>query len=364
MKPLAIIAAGGTGGHMFPAQALAETLLNRGWRVKLSTDKRGARYASGFPAAVRRVVVPSATPARGGLLAKILLPFRLLGGTAMMLSSLWRDRPSVVVGFGGYPTVPAMGAAVLLRLPRMIHEQNGVLGRVNELFARRVHKVACGTWPTALPDGVEGFPAGNPVRAAIAAKAGVPYAAPGEEGPLNLLVFGGSQGASIFARMVPQALAQVPPEMRARIQLAHQARDADRDELARVYAALEMDVELEAFFADMPARLVVAHLVICRSGASSVADLTAVGRPSILVPLAIAKRDEQSANAAPLVAAGGAFMIREDDLTGDVLARHITAILSDGEGAAAMASEAAKLGRPDAAQTLADLVETVAGQKA
>ncbi|MEO1552203.1 MAG: glycosyltransferase, partial [Pseudomonadota bacterium] len=269
-----------------------------------------------------------------------------------------------VIGFGGYPALPAMGAAYVMRSPRLIHEQNGVLGRVNELFARRVHKVACGTWPTALPDGVDGFPTGNPVRAAVANLAGTPYSPPlMGEGPVSLLVFGGSQGATIFARVLPQALAQVPAELRARLRLAHQVRDADRAEVSRAYEALGMTPELQPFFEDMPQRLASAHLVICRSGASSVADITAIGRPSILVPLAIAKRDEQSANAAPLAQAGAAFVLTEDALTPDALARHITAILSDGDGAAAMAAEAAKLGRPGAADSLADLVETVAGHR-
>ncbi|MEL6683383.1 MAG: glycosyltransferase, partial [Pseudomonadota bacterium] len=163
--PLLIIAAGGTGGHMFPAQALAEAMLEKGWRVRLSTDARGARYAGGFPDAVEISVVGSATFARGGLLQKLIVPFRILGGIGMAKMRMLHDRPAGVVGFGGYPAIPAMAAAWALRIPRMIHEQNGVLGRVNQLFAKRVDAVACGTWPTDLPAGVEGTHTGNPVRA-------------------------------------------------------------------------------------------------------------------------------------------------------------------------------------------------------
>ena len=159
--PLALIAAGGTGGHMFPAQALAELLLAQGWRVKLSTDDRGARYAGGFPEAVERQVVKSATTARGGLSGKLAAPFKIAAGVLAARRAFRRDRPSVVIGFGGYPTIPALSAAHLMGLPRMIHEQNGVMGRVNRMFAARVHRVACGTWPTILPQGISGQHVGN-----------------------------------------------------------------------------------------------------------------------------------------------------------------------------------------------------------
>ncbi|MFZ1348332.1 MAG: glycosyltransferase, partial [Tabrizicola sp.] len=180
MTKLLLIAAGGTGGHMFPAQALAEAMLARGWRVKLSTDDRGARYAGGFPAEVRVERVASATFARDGVAAKLLVPFRILGGVFGALLAQMRYKPAVVVGFGGYPSIPALTAAWVLRRPRMIHEQNGVLGRVNQIFARRVDKVACGTWPTSLPGGVTGAPTGNPVRQAVLDRASAPYIPPGD----------------------------------------------------------------------------------------------------------------------------------------------------------------------------------------
>jgi UDP-N-acetylglucosamine--N-acetylmuramyl-(pentapeptide) pyrophosphoryl-undecaprenol N-acetylglucosamine transferase len=226
MAKLLLIAAGGTGGHMFPAQALAEAMLARGWRVTLSTDDRGARYAGGFPAGVTVQRVASATFARGGAAAKLMVPFRILGGVLGALWSQLRDKPAVVVGFGGYPSIPALSAAWVLRRPRMIHEQNGVLGRVNQVFARRVDKVACGTWPTALPGAVAGEPTGNPVRAAVLERAAAPYIPPGDY-PMSIVVIGGSQGARILSDAVPAAVASLPDGLRANLRLAHQARDED-----------------------------------------------------------------------------------------------------------------------------------------
>ena len=185
--PLLIIAAGGTGGHMFPAQALAEAMLAKGWQVRLSTDARGARYTGGFPDAVEISQVGSATFARGGILAKLAVPFRILGGVIAATRRTMRDKPAVVVGFGGYPSIPAVTAAWITRTPRLLHEQNGVLGRVNQLFAKRVDQIACGTWPTELPSGITGSHTGNPVRSAVLERAGAGYIAPGDY-PMSILV--------------------------------------------------------------------------------------------------------------------------------------------------------------------------------
>ena len=360
MAPLALIAAGGTGGHMFPAQALAEVLLLRGWRVKLSTDARGARYAGGFPAAVGVEQVAAATFARGGLLAKALVPLRIAGGVLAAAWSMRRDRPAVVVGFGGYPSIPALTAATLLRIPRMIHEQNGVPGRVNTLFARRVDRFACGTWPTTLPEGVDGIATGNPVRAAVRERAGAAYIAPGDY-PMSLVVIGGSQGARILSDVVPAAIAGLPDSLRRNLRVAHQARAEDAARVVDTYAEAGIRAEVEPFFADIPRRLSEAQLVISRSGASSVADISVIGRPSILIPYAAATADHQTANARGLVDAGAAVLMAESALAPDTLSAQIAAILTDAGVASRMAARALDQGRPDAAQTLANLVHDLAG---
>ncbi len=358
--PLAVIAAGGTGGHMFPAQALAEELLARGWRVVLSTDARGAQYAGGFPAEVTRRVVPSATFARGGLAAKLAVPFRILGGVARAVAGMVTERPALVAGFGGYPSIPALTAAWLLRVPRLIHEQNGVLGRVNEVFARRVDAVACGLWPTTLPRGVEGQHTGNPVRGAVRDKAGAPYIAPGDY-PMSLVVIGGSQGARVLSDVVPAGLALLPETLRRHLRVAHQARPEDLERVAAAYDAAAIPAEVAPFFDDIPRRFSEAQLVIARAGASTVADLTVIGRPSVLVPLAIAARDHQTANARALADAHAAVTIPEPLFTPEALAEQVGAILSSPESAQKMALGALEAGIPDAASRLADLAERLAG---
>lgn len=357
--PLLLIAAGGTGGHMFPAQALAEAMLRKGWRVKLSTDARGARYTGGFPHSCEIEEVSSATFARGGVLAKLAVGPKILSGVLGARASFRRDRPAVVVGFGGYPAIPAMGAAWLMGLPRMIHEQNGVLGRVNQLFATRVAQVACGVWPTELPDKAQGVHVGNPVRKAILDRAAAPYTPPGDW-PLSLLVIGGSQGARILSDTVPAALAALPDDLRDRLRVSHQARDEDFDRVTAFYADHGIRADVQPFFTDVPARMTDAQLVISRAGASSIADLTVIGRPSILIPLAAAIRDEQTANARGLVDAGGAVLMPESLFTPEALGAHITAILRDPQAAAQMAANALSVGLPDATERLVTLVEALA----
>ena len=361
MAKLLLIAAGGTGGHMFPAQALAEVMLARGWRVKLSTDDRGARYAGGFPEAVKIERVASATFARGGAAAKLLVPFRIAGGVIGAIWSQFRDKPDVVVGFGGYPSIPALSAAWVLRRPRMIHEQNGVLGRVNRIFARRVDKVACGTWPTDLPEGVTGEPVGNPVRQAVLDRASAPYIPPGDY-PMSMVVIGGSQGARILSDMVPAAVALLPEALRANLRVAHQARDEDGARATSAYEAAGVRAEIAPFFADIPRRLSEAQLVISRSGASSVADISIIGRPSILIPFAAATGDHQTANARGLVEAEGAVAIAEKALDAAGLAGQIAAILNDPAKAETMARAALGISKPDATARLVALVEALGGE--
>jgi UDP-N-acetylglucosamine--N-acetylmuramyl-(pentapeptide) pyrophosphoryl-undecaprenol N-acetylglucosamine transferase len=340
--PLIVMAAGGTGGHMFPAQALAEALLARGWRVKLSTDARGARYAGGFPDGVQVEQVASATFARGGTLAKLAAPYIIGNGVFGALRALRRDRPAVVIGFGGYPSIPAVTAAFLLKLPRLIHEQNGVLGRVNQFFARkgRVDAMACGTWPTDLPAGVEGVHTGNPVRTAILERAGAAYIPPGDY-PMSVLVMGGSQGARILSDTVPAALAALPDTIRRHIRVSHQARPEDHDRVVAAYDTAEIDADVQPFFNDVPERIAEAQLVISRAGASSVAD-------------------HQTANARDLPDAGGAVAIRETDLTVAVLTEQVVAILGDPAHALKMSQGATACGIPDATARLVTLVETLA----
>ncbi len=357
--PLMVIAAGGTGGHMFPAQALAEAMLARGWRVRLSTDARGARYTSGFPHTVQITQAKSATFARGGLAAKMAVPFKICGGVFSTLFSFLKDRPAVVVGFGGYPSIPAIAAARLMRLPRMIHEQNGVLGRVNELFAKRVDVVACGTWPTELPEGVQAVHVGNPVRRAIIERAEAAYIPPGDY-PLSLVVIGGSQGARILSEVVPHAVAALPSEIRDRLRVAHQAREDDAEMAKEVYLQAGISAEVEPFFHDVPRRFSEAQLVIARSGASTVADLSVIGRPSILVPLAAAIRDEQTANARGLVESGAAIMIPESLFEPKSLAEQIALVLGNPQAAVKMAHAALATAKPDATERLVELVETLA----
>ena len=354
--PLLLIAAGGTGGHMFPAQALAEAMLARGWRVKLSTDARGARYAGGFPQAVEVAVTDSATFARGGALAKLAVPFRILGGILGATLGMMRDRPAVVVGFGGYPSIPALSAAWVLRRPRMIHEQNGVLGRVNTRFAPRVDAVACGTWPTALPAGVTGTHTGNPVRAAVLERAGAPYIPPGDY-PMSLVVIGGSQGARILSDVVPEAISRLPEGLRHHLRIAQQARPEDEARVVAAYEAAGVVAEVAPFFADIPRRLSEAQLVISRSGASSVADISVIGRPSILIPFAAAMDDHQTANARGLVDAGAAVLIPEKALDAAALADHMASVLGQPAAALRMAQNALGQGRPDATDRLVALVE-------
>ncbi|KMK67893.1 UDP-N-acetylglucosamine--N-acetylmuramyl-(pentapeptide) pyrophosphoryl-undecaprenol N-acetylglucosamine transferase [Puniceibacterium sp. IMCC21224] len=360
--PYLVIAAGGTGGHMFPAQALAELMLRRGWRVTLSTDARGARYTGGFPHTTKIEQVSSATFARGSLMAKIAVPFRVLGGVLGMALRMRRDPPDVVVGFGGYPSIPALGAAWLLRLPRMIHEQNGVLGRVNQIFATRVNTVACGTWPTTLPDGVEGVPVGNPVRRAVQERAGASYIVPGEY-PMSILVIGGSQGARILSDVVPPAIASLPMEVLQHLRVSHQARDEDGQRVADYYAEQGVDADVQPFFHDIPSRMSEAQLVISRSGASSVADISVIGRPSILIPFAAATGDHQTANARALVEAGAAIRIPESKLTVEALTDAILAVLGNPRGALQMSQAAMSVAHPEAAEALGALVEALVEQK-
>ena len=363
-RPLLIVAAGGTGGHMFPAQALAQEMLRRGWRVALTSDDRGLRYADGFPDAVERREMRSATFAQGGVLARLAAPLRITLGIIAAVLAFRRDRPACIAGFGGYPSIPALAGGVLTGSPRLIHEQNGVLGRINRLFGARVQALAYGAAaPANAPQGANLVDIGNPIRDAALAAMSIPYAPP-VGGPVSLLVFGGSQGASALSELIPAAIALLPEALRARLRLTQQAREAEVDSLCAACAGNGVAAEIAPFFDDMPTRIANAQLVICRAGASTIAELTAIGRPAILIPYPAAMDDHQTANARPMADADAAILAPQAQLTAAGLAGHLGAVLENPDRAAAMAAAARKLGRPDAARDLADLVERTADTRA
>ncbi|MFS4437328.1 undecaprenyldiphospho-muramoylpentapeptide beta-N-acetylglucosaminyltransferase [Paracoccaceae bacterium GXU_MW_L88] len=360
--PLLVIAAGGTGGHMFPAQALAEEMLSRGWTVRLATDARGARYAGGFSGAVERQVLKAGSFAQGGLIGKLTTPFRIGAGVLSASAAMRKDKPACVAGFGGYPALPTMAAAVASNTPFLIHEQNGVLGRVNKLFARKATLVALGIKGADVPGGKRVEYVGNPVRGAIREKAGAAFEMRGG-GPLNVLVMGGSQGARIMSERIPEAIGALPEDIRARLTITQQARPEDEQAVKNAYEALGINADIRSFIDNVPELMEKAHLVISRAGASSVAEIGAVGRPSILIPYAAAMDDHQTANAAALKSAGAAYVLSETEATAAALAAKIETVLADPEGAHHMAQAAKSQGRPDAAKHLADLVEEIAKTK-
>ncbi|MGF1446185.1 MAG: UDP-N-acetylglucosamine--N-acetylmuramyl-(pentapeptide) pyrophosphoryl-undecaprenol N-acetylglucosamine transferase [Pikeienuella sp.] len=354
------IAAGGTGGHLFPAQALAETALARGWDVRLLSDARGLGYAQGFPEAVARHQIASASPARGGLTGLIGLPVTIARGVVAAARLFRAHRVGVLAAFGGYPTFPPLIAARLLGVPAILHEQNAVLGSVNRRFARSVRAVACGIWPVLnAPAGARLERIGNPVRAAVLAAAERPYV-PAGAGQIRLLVFGGSQGASVFARLAPAAVAALPEGLRRRLEVTQQIRPGEQETVASAYAAVGITAELAPFFADLPDRIAASHLVLARAGASTVAEIAAIGRPSILVPLPSAAADHQTANARSLADPRPAILAPEARLDAPTLAADLAAILTDPDRAARMATAARAAGTPDAADRLADLVAAAA----
>jgi UDP-N-acetylglucosamine--N-acetylmuramyl-(pentapeptide) pyrophosphoryl-undecaprenol N-acetylglucosamine transferase len=356
--PLVLLAAGGTGGHLFPAEALADALHKRGVTIDLATDHRAAHFK--FPARAVHVV-PSAT-VRGRDPFSLLRTATLLAlGTAKAWSLLRRIRPNVAVGFGGYPTVPPLLAASLYGVPTVLHEQNGVMGRANRFLAPRVTAIATGFrvlknlnphWQDKVTF------TGNPVRPQVIAAAGAGYAT--SNAKLNLLVFGGSQGARVMAEIVPSAVGRLSADLRKRLSIVQQARAEDADAVRSCYDELGVEVEIAPFFSDLPARMAAAQLVISRSGASTVAELSAIGRPAILVPLPHALDQDQLANAGVLQESGGAIRIEQRDFTSERLATEITALLNDPARLARMAEAAKGAGTTAAAERLADLVLKVA----
>ena len=355
---LAVVAAGGTGGHLFPAEALARELQARGWRIVLATDSRGARYAEHFPAE-ERLALEAATFKISDPVGIVRGLFRIEAGVRQARAAFQRLRPAVVVGFGGYPSLPALLAAKGLRLPRLIHEQNAVLGRVNRFLSPRVNAVAC-AFPTLekAPPRLKPIVVGNPVRPEIEALYGEPYTEPFHT--LRLLVTGGSQGAKILSEVVPAGIARLPEALRLRLRVEQQTR-ADAVDAARdTYLQARVEAEVAPFFHDMAGRLRTAALVIGRAGASTVCELAAAGRPSVLVPFAAAMDDHQTLNARLLSDAGAAAVVAEAHFTPEKLAEVLEALLTTPGALETMAAAAHNAARPDAAARLADLVEATA----
>jgi UDP-N-acetylglucosamine--N-acetylmuramyl-(pentapeptide) pyrophosphoryl-undecaprenol N-acetylglucosamine transferase len=361
--PLILLAAGGTGGHLFPAEALGVELLKRGYRVRLATDSRALRYSGLFTKDTIEVV-PSATVRGRTPWALARTGAMLAAGTLVSLDVIRRLKPAVVVGFGGYPTVPPLLAARLFGVPSIVHEANAVLGRANRFLSGRASAIA-----TSLPGVLDRDPAlsgkttavGTPMRPAILAASAVDFAPPEPTGPFRLLVVGGSQGARVMADIVQDAIERLEPSLWSRLILTQQVREEDMARVRAVYDRLKIAADLAPFFAGLPARLVSSHLVISRSGAGTVAELGAIGRPSILVPLPGSIDQDQFANAGVLAQAGGAIRIPQNDFTPDRLASEISALVAEPTRLAAMAAGARSVGRLDAAERLADLVVKVAG---
>jgi UDP-N-acetylglucosamine--N-acetylmuramyl-(pentapeptide) pyrophosphoryl-undecaprenol N-acetylglucosamine transferase len=360
-SPLVVVAAGGTGGHLFPAEALSIALARRGITVDLATDERATRYGGAFPARGTHIV-PSDT-FRGRNPLAVVRTTLVLGTGVLAGLGLLRDlRPAAVIGFGGYPTIPTVVAARLRHIPTLIHEQNAVLGRANRLLSARVRAIAT-SFPGLLDHdsrlAAKAVHTGNPIRPVVVEAAATPY--PDPAAGFRLLAFGGSQGARIMADIVPVAMELLPMAVRARLHVTQQAREEDLVRVRGAYARLGVPADVEAFFADLPRRMAASHLVVSRSGASTVAELAAIGRPAILVPLPHALDQDQRANAEMLQKVRGAIMFDQSRFTPDRLAAEIARLAAEPEKLAAMAAAARGQGILDAADRLADLVVKVGG---
>jgi UDP-N-acetylglucosamine--N-acetylmuramyl-(pentapeptide) pyrophosphoryl-undecaprenol N-acetylglucosamine transferase len=360
-KKVVVIAAGGTGGHLFPAAAFAEEMFRRNWRVMLMTDARGRRYAEGFPAE-RIEDVPAASLSMNPFTA-IPAAFKIMRGIDAAKKRFRELPPSLVAGFGGYPSFPALMAARAHKVPILIHEQNSVLGRVNRSMATSAKVVACGfDRLDRLPPRAEAVKhvVGNPVRSPILAVRERPYPEAPAGGRLNVLIIGGSQGARVFGEVIPAAFAMLPQALRARLDIVHQVREEQVADVRKLYKKANLNAEVAPFFTDMGQRLGACHLVISRAGASSVTELQVAGRPAVLIPFAAAADDHQTANAEGLTSVGAADLFTEAEFEPAALAALLERRLADPHGLAVRAAAARAAAKPEAAKTLADLAESVA----
>jgi len=361
MGPI-MLSAGGTGGHVFPARALAAELSSRGRSLALVTDPRGGDYERLF-AGIPIYPVRAGTPSGRGAIGKIGALLSIVIGTLQAHRVRRRLRPAAVVGFGGYPSLPGMLACLMSSVPTILHEQNAVLGRVNRLLASRVRAIATSFEQTrGLPNsgGVRVVVTGNPVRPDVAAIGATDYRPPSLDEPFQLLVFGGSQGASVFADVVPAAVKALPEAMRQRLRITQQCRPGERSAVEGIYGDLNVTAAVSDFFDDLPQRLAAAHLVIARAGAGTVSELAAAGRPAILVPYPHAMDDHQRFNAMGLTSAGGAIAFAQTDFDAVALADVLGDLIGAPGRLVAMAQRAREVGVPNAAAKLADLVEALA----
>ncbi|MGN6375309.1 MAG: undecaprenyldiphospho-muramoylpentapeptide beta-N-acetylglucosaminyltransferase [Sphingomonas sp.] len=358
-----VLAAGGTGGHMVPAAALAAELTRRGHRVALVSDDRGVRFPGLFEE-VQTHILPAGRMS-GGPIGWLRGARQMMAGRAMAIELYRTFKPEAVIGFGGYPALPALLAAFKAKIPTAVHEQNAVLGRVNRLVARKVDAIATSYLEVERlkPDWqMKTHLVGNPVREAVLKLRDRPFPLLEEDGIFRVLVTGGSQGASVLSQVVPDGLAMLPVSFRRRLQVTHQARIEDIEGARAKYAELQIAAELATYLPDMPEQLAWAHLVIARAGASTIAELTAAGRPAILVPLPIATDDHQTANAKEITEAGGARTIPQKAFTPKELAKQMQKLGLDPQALQNAAARAKSCGRPNATRDLADLVERLAPQ--
>ena len=356
-----VLMAGGTGGHLFPAMALAQELRRRGHEVHLMTDHRVASYGADFPATAIHIV-PSATPSVRDPVKFVTAGARILRGIAVATGKLRAIRPDAVIGFGGYPVFPPFLAASLLGIPGILQEQNAVMGRANRALARYAKRIALSFAKTkyAEPFAAKTELIGNPMRDAVRAVAGTPYPPLASDSPIRLLVVGGSQGARIFSDVMLPAVALLPEALRARLYISQQVRPEDMERVTAAYRQSGVRVELAPFFADLPLRMAESHLVITRSGASTVTELAVIGRPAILVPLPGAIDADQKNNALFIEEAGGGWIAEQATLSPQSLATRLEALLGDLTILPEAARRVAALGQPNAVTKLADMSERIA----
>ncbi len=355
---LVVLAAGGTGGHVFPAEALAAELAGRGVRLSLVTDRRGGALG-GYLGAVETHRIRAGGLAGKGVVARLRSTPELAWGTVQARALLKRLGPDAVIGFGGYASVPTMLAASFAGLQTAIHEQNAVLGRANRLLARRVGRIATSF---AVVDGLPADAAGKvthtgmPVRPESAAVRERPYPSLAGDGPVHVFVFGGSQGARVFSDVVPEAVGRLSESWRLRLRISQQCRPETLEDTRGAYRELGVEADLSAFFGDVPERLAAAHLIIARAGASTVAESTAVGRPAILVPYPFAIDDHQTVNARCVDEAGAGWLMPEGAFTPEALAARLESLFGRPAVLDRAAACARAAGRADAAVRLADMV--------